>query len=147
MRKIWSAAEIAQVVAALATRDTEVVAAELGVTAKSLRGLMLRRGISIRRIRKPPAAERALGGCLARRSADAPAAIYGAAALAELPDRCCSWPIGDPSQADFEFCGAPRFSVLSSYCAAHHARAYEPLIAPRGGASPQIHYTAATARR
>ena len=126
MRKIWSAAEIAQVVSALAVRDTEAVAADWGVTDKALRGLMLRNKISIRHVRKPRVAERALGGVVARRPVQAPAAIYGGDRLAELPDHACRWPIGDPSQADFSFCGAPRASVLSSYCPQHMARAYNP---------------------
>jgi len=148
MRKLWSAAEIAQVVAALTTRDTEAVAADWGVTDKALRGLMLRRGISIRHVRKPTRSERALGGFLARRSTQSPPAVFGASALANLPDRCCSWPIGDPAVEGFAFCGA-QIEGHGSYCAAHRARAYmpapplnlppvKPLFAPWGEASRLI---------
>ena len=138
MRKIWSAAEIAQVVAALATRDTEAVAADWGVTARQLRGLMMRSGVRIRHIRKAVPAQHACGGLLARRPADGPAATFGAAALAELPDCGCKWPIGDPAVEGFAYCGAARFSVLSPYCAEHHARAYRPAppIWPLAYASP-----------
>jgi GcrA cell cycle regulator len=38
--------------------------------------------------------------------------------------RTCSWPIGDPSQSDFHFCGAKR-DAGQSYCAEHIQLAYQ----------------------
>lgn len=35
----------------------------------------------------------------------------------------CLWPIGDPGEADFHFCGAPAVEG-KPYCPAHCARAY-----------------------
>lgn len=36
----------------------------------------------------------------------------------------CQWPIGNPDEPDFHFCGAAR--ERGSYCAHHAAIAYEP---------------------
>jgi hypothetical protein len=38
----------------------------------------------------------------------------------------CRWPIGDPQQKDFHFCGA-RTESENSYCARHRAIAYAPV--------------------
>jgi GcrA cell cycle regulator len=38
--------------------------------------------------------------------------------------RTCSWPIGDPAQSDFHFCGAKR-DAGQSYCAEHIQLAYQ----------------------
>jgi GcrA cell cycle regulator len=43
--------------------------------------------------------------------------------LLELSAGSCRWPVGDPSTADFFFCGAAPFNG-KPYCAAHCARAY-----------------------
>jgi GcrA cell cycle regulator len=38
----------------------------------------------------------------------------------------CAWPIGDPSQPGFRFCGADRPYIDASYCHQHLAEAYVP---------------------
>lgn len=38
----------------------------------------------------------------------------------------CKWPFGDPGDADYHSCGAARVPG-KPYCAAHMARAYQPL--------------------
>ena len=45
--------------------------------------------------------------------------------LADLGHRQCCFPLGDPSKADFGFCGA-RAEPGLPYCAAHAAIAYQP---------------------
>lgn len=40
-----------------------------------------------------------------------------------LGPHMCKWPIGDPRDHDFTFCGR---KTDRTYCEAHHARAYEP---------------------
>lgn len=42
-----------------------------------------------------------------------------------INDRMCKWPIGDPSTADFHFCGHPPKSS-SPYCDAHSVKAFQP---------------------
>jgi len=47
-------------------------------------------------------------------------------ALTELTERTCKWPVGDPTQDDFYFCGceAPE---NSPYCSYHAKLAYQPV--------------------
>lgn len=42
-----------------------------------------------------------------------------------LTEACCRWPIGDPQQADFHFCGKKKVAGLP-YCEAHARRAFQP---------------------
>ena len=46
-------------------------------------------------------------------------------ALADLRDSMCRWPIGDPTSADFGFCGGRSVTGLP-YCAHHCRIAYQP---------------------
>lgn len=43
--------------------------------------------------------------------------------LLDLNDTTCRWPLGDPQQPGFGFCGCA-VKDGSVYCAEHHARAY-----------------------
>ena len=52
------------------------------------------------------------------------------ASFAELAETACKWPIGDPSQPGFHFCGDTR-KEHSPYCQHHHSIAYEPYVAKR----------------
>lgn len=50
--------------------------------------------------------------------------------LLELTERTCKWPIGDPAEDDFYFCGLP--SVPGKpYCEHHVAVAFQPLSTRR----------------
>jgi len=49
--------------------------------------------------------------------------LRGGVTLLELRTASCRWPLGDPSDADFRFCGA-RTSEGDTYCAAHAERAF-----------------------
>lgn len=46
--------------------------------------------------------------------------------ILELRDSMCRWPIGDPTQADFRFCGARKTPGEGPYCGCHAAIAYQP---------------------
>jgi len=46
--------------------------------------------------------------------------------LLEIRENQCRWPMGDPLQAEFRFCGAKRLSGTSSYCSHHAGIAYVP---------------------
>ena len=46
--------------------------------------------------------------------------------ILELRDTMCRWPIGDPAQSDFRYCGARRTPGEGPYCACHAAIAYQP---------------------
>lgn len=47
-------------------------------------------------------------------------------ALVDLRDSMCRWPLGDPTTADFGFCGGPSVPGLP-YCAHHCQIAYQPV--------------------
>lgn len=40
-------------------------------------------------------------------------------------DKMCRWPIGDPQDSDFHFCGQ-RPKIQSPYCEAHARKAFQP---------------------
>jgi GcrA cell cycle regulator len=42
-----------------------------------------------------------------------------------LTDSCCRWPIGDPQQPEFHFCGRKKIPGLP-YCEVHARRAFQP---------------------
>lgn len=48
-------------------------------------------------------------------------------ALNDHRDSQCRWPLGDPHEVDFAFCGHPR-SRPSSYCFAHHQRSIQAIF-------------------
>jgi GcrA cell cycle regulator len=56
--------------------------------------------------------------------------------LIELTEHTCRWPIGDPGDADFFFCGGPSAGSLP-YCAHHCRVAYQPAN-PRRDRKPQF---------
>jgi len=47
------------------------------------------------------------------------------ATVLTINDRMCRWPIGDPSDNEFHFCGR-KPKVGSPYCEAHARKAYQP---------------------
>jgi GcrA cell cycle regulator len=47
-----------------------------------------------------------------------------------LTESCCRWPIGDPQQPEFHFCGKAKIPGLP-YCEAHARRAFQPPQARR----------------
>ena len=56
--------------------------------------------------------------------------------LLELDDATCRWPVGDPGEADFVFCGAAPFKHYP-YCVGHCLIAYRPDSGERGEAEAQ----------
>jgi len=55
--------------------------------------------------------------------------------LLELTEETCRWPIGDPGQADFFFCGGQSLTGLP-YCAHHSRVAYQPANSRRDRRPP-----------
>lgn len=51
------------------------------------------------------------------------AAVRG---IATAGPRDCRWPLGDPGEEAFRFCGCPRLA-RGSYCAVHRRRSCEPV--------------------
>ncbi len=52
------------------------------------------------------------------------------ATVLELNEQTCKWPIGDPGEENFHFCGQ-RSAPGLPYCAAHAKKAYQPLPSRR----------------
>lgn len=50
--------------------------------------------------------------------------------LLELTERTCKWPIGDPNDDDFAFCGLPAVPG-KPYCELHVAVAFQPMSSRR----------------
>lgn len=44
--------------------------------------------------------------------------------MEDLKASMCRWPIGDPQDKDFHFCGEKRVSSDESYCQHHTEKAY-----------------------
>lgn len=57
-----------------------------------------------------------------------------------LEECSCRWPIGDPQDADFHFCGKAKVPGLP-YCEFHARRAFQPPQSRRGGGQPQRQQT------
>ena len=56
--------------------------------------------------------------------------LHERASIVTLKESMCRWPIGDPSEENFHFCGRKKVGTLP-YCE-HHARmAYQPVQARR----------------
>jgi GcrA cell cycle regulator len=53
-----------------------------------------------------------------------------------LEECSCRWPIGDPQDADFHFCGKTKVTGLP-YCEFHARRAFQPPQSRRGGSQVQ----------
>lgn len=62
----------------------------------------------------------------------------GGATVLSLTEHTCKWPIGDPGESDFHFCGA-RSAPGMPYCAEHARLAYQP-VQPRKRAERRRDY-------
>ena len=57
--------------------------------------------------------------------------------IADLGERCCKWPIGDPRSDDFRWCGRPT-PAGRSYCSKHARLAYTAPRPSRSLAGPAL---------
>jgi hypothetical protein len=55
-------------------------------------------------------------------------------ALFDLESSDCRWPIGDPRQEGFHFCGAKK-TLDRPYCLEHWGMSFIPTVRSRGGAA------------
>lgn len=60
--------------------------------------------------------------------------LGGGVALIDLTERMCKWPIGDPKEPDFTFCGRG-IRVGTPYCPDHAAMAYQTSSRSRNAAA------------
>ncbi len=68
-----------------------------------------------------------------------------ACGLLDLTDATCRWPVGEPDEADFVFCGAAPFR-RHPYCVAHCLIAYRPESREDGAGKPRRAAAPAPAR-
>jgi GcrA cell cycle regulator len=61
---------------------------------------------------------------LPREARDVVVPICEPVTIMELRESMCRWPIGDPAQADFRFCGAKKLPGQVPYCSCHAGIAY-----------------------
>jgi GcrA cell cycle regulator len=47
--------------------------------------------------------------------------------IMELRESMCRWPLGDPTNAEFRFCGSRTAEAGAPYCATHAQLAYQPV--------------------
>jgi GcrA cell cycle regulator len=57
--------------------------------------------------------------------------------ISELRESMCRWPIGDPAQPEFRFCGAKKLPGQGPYCACHASIAYQTHHTRRRERRPQ----------
>ena len=67
--------------------------------------------------------------------------------IAELRESMCRWPIGDPAQSDFRFCGAKKLPGQGPYCACHAGIAYQTQHDRRRERRPQSELSGPLQRR
>ncbi len=60
-----------------------------------------------------------------RKLADVVIPFSSRVTIMELRDTMCRWPLGDPTSADFRFCGH-RSGPVGPYCAEHAQLAFQP---------------------
>lgn len=70
----------------------------------------------------------------------------GSVGVLGLESRMCRWPIGDPTDADFGFCGKPAAPGMP-YCEEHAKIAYQPQIQKKKGGAKEPDWAAAEMRR
>ena len=59
-----------------------------------------------------------------RVEADVVVPICEPVTIMELRESMCRWPIGDPTQSEFRFCGAKKLPGQGPYCSCHAGIAY-----------------------
>lgn len=123
LRKMWmSDATSTRIAAVLGCSSRQQV------IAKAHRmGLPRRRSVS----GGPPPGRRGDGldvppdpGPLRRAEPEVP--LNGPARVVDLSETRCRWPIGDPLEPDFHFCGRPKPIDGLPYCDEHCRQAYQP---------------------
>ncbi|MGK2740853.1 GcrA family cell cycle regulator [Tepidicaulis sp. LMO-SS28] len=67
-----------------------------------------------------------------------PEIVDGGATVLSLTEHTCKWPIGDPGESNFHFCGQ-RSAPNMPYCAEHARLAYQP-VQPRKRADRRRDY-------
>lgn len=140
LKKLWqdglSASQIAKQLGGVTRNAVIGKVHRLGLSGRATPSRPARRTVKPSRPRQTTASA-APAGSVSRPSPAAPAPAAPApvepamlpsgdfATVLTLRDAMCKWPIGDPSQASFRFCGR-KTEGGDAYCSAHSDMAYQP---------------------
>ena len=67
---------------------------------------------------------------------DVPIPVDQRRTVLTLEEHHCRWPVGDPREAEFHFCGGQKVKGLA-YCERHARRAFQPPASRRGAVASQ----------
>ncbi len=131
LKKLWgegkSAAEIAKALGGGVTRNAVIGKAHRLKLSNRLSPIQQNRRISSasspRPPREPSHISRVAPAQNNRKIIEADIKIIGVKML-DLKERMCRWPVGDPKDADFKFCGCEGVAGLP-YCPGHARLAYQ----------------------
>lgn len=70
------------------------------------------------------AQQKIIAAAIKEAAAEVDRELAGGVALLDLTEKLCRWPIGDPQESDFHFCGLASMPNLP-YCEEHAALAYQ----------------------
>lgn len=133
MKIDWNEENVATLQELWASHDPATVIAEkMGTTKGAIIGKANRLGLkaratgNVRRDQLPPSVAKVIVAIPVDKK-KAASECYGdrIKSLAELEKHECLWPIGDPNDNDFGFCGA--HSGRATYCKEHHAISFRKL--------------------
>ena len=140
LKKLWSeglsASQIAKQLGGVTRNAVIGKVHRLGLSGRATPSRPARRTVKPSRPRTP-AATTAPARAVARPAPSAPPAASPApvepavlpsgefATVLTLRESMCKWPIGDPSQSEFRFCGR-KADTGQAYCHAHSDMAYQP---------------------
>ena len=163
LKKLWSeglsASQIAKQLGGVTRNAVIGKVHRLGLSGRATPSRPARRTVKPSRPRTP-AATTAPARAVARPAPSAPPAASPApvepavlpsgefATVLTLRECMCKWPIGDPSQSEFRFCGR-KADTGQAYCHAHSDMAYQPSQKRRrrnSDASAALDEMAATSR-
>lgn len=154
LKKLWgegkSAAEIAKALGGGVTRNAVIGKAHRLKLSNRLSPIQQNRRVSVpstpRAPREPSHISRVAPAQNNRKIVEADIKIIGVKMM-DLKERMCRWPVGDPKDADFKFCGCETVPGLP-YCAGHARLAYQintrsrPIDVKEIDKGPQVVYDA-----
>jgi GcrA cell cycle regulator len=94
-------------------QPVSVMVERLGITRTAIMGKLFRLGLSVARVRNPAPTL----------TAPEPHSTRVGITLLQLTSKTCHWPLGDPQQSNFAFCGDVSLDGCP-YCEAHAKIAY-----------------------
>ncbi len=127
LRKLWgegkTAAQIAKELGASVTRNAVIGKAHRLKLSNRVSPIQQNNKKSVRTLEEKPVVRRLS-------NVEAPVIKVKGIKLADLTEKMCRWPIGDPKEPNFHFCGCSSVSGLP-YCVDHAKMAYQAVSRSR----------------